>query len=176
MEEIWKAVVGYEGSYEVSNLGRVKSLSRMVYNGHVNRTTEERVLKSTLDGNGYPHVSICNDGIKKTAMVHQLMAIAFLGHTRSGLALVVDHINGVKTDNRVENIRIVTNRFNSSLGFRKNQDRLSSKYTGVYWNRSTKKWKAQIGIDGKRKYLGVYKNELDALNAYQVALSKLTEV
>jgi len=171
-EEIWKAISGYEGLYDISSIGRVKSLSRMVYNGRVYFLAKERILKDPLS-HGYHTVALCEYGVKKTEYVHKLVAITFLNHIPNGRKLDVDHINGDKTDNRVENLRIVTHRFNNSDGFRKNKDRLTSRYAGVSLNKITNTWRSQIQIEGKRKYLGYFKNELAAANAYKNALSKL---
>lgn len=173
MEEVWKSVKGHEGDYEVSSLGRVKSLPRMVYNGFGYFITKEKILKASLNGIGYPGVNIWADGAKKTMAVHLLVAIAFLGHTPNGIKMVVDHINGIKADPRAVNLRIVTNRFNVSFGERKNQDRLSSQYVGVCWGKKRKRWIANIMIDGKQKHLGQFENEIDASNAYQSALHKI---
>lgn len=173
-EEIWKSVVGYEGLYEVSNLGRVKSLPRVVYeNGYVHRTTKEKILKSPSGSAGYPNIGLCSEGLNRTTPVHLLVAVAFLGHTPDGHKLVVDHINGIKADNRVENIRIVTNRFNLSVGKRKSDNRVTSKYPGVCWHKCSKKWAAVLRLDGIPRNLGVFTNEIDAAHAYQDELLKI---
>jgi len=170
--EVWKDIIGYEGLYEVSNMGRVKSLARMVYNGHVYFPTKDRILKDTLT-HGYHTIALCTHGAKKTTYVHQLVAVTFLNHIPNGRKMDVDHINGDTTNNRVENLRIVTHRFNNTEGFRKDKDKLTSIYTGVSLHRVSNKWRSSIQINGKRKYLGYFANELDASTAYQNELSKL---
>jgi|SRR5665647_706007 len=172
-QEIWKTVKGYEGMYEVSDIGRVKSLPRLARYKSWKRGVGERILKIRLNRGGYPVVDLHNDGIQKTVSVHQLMAIAFLGHSPNGYSLVVDHIDGQKTHNYVENFRLVTNRFNCTLGVRRDRYRLTSKYVGVSWRKHRKKWRSQITIEGKQKQLGEFKNEVDAANAYLNELSKL---
>ncbi len=104
-EEEWKDIIGYEGKYQVSNLGRIKSLCRVVQrkNGHI-QTINERILKPTISNKGYYMVSL--DG--KTYTVHRLEALAFLGKSK----LTVNHINGIKTDNRIENLEFVTHKEN----------------------------------------------------------------
>ena len=86
---------------------------------------------------------------KKTHIIHQLVAIAFLGHMPDGMETTIDHINNIKTDNRVENLEVVTARENVS---RYNENRVtSSKNRGVCWSKQNQKWHAQIQINGKEK-------------------------
>jgi hypothetical protein len=159
--EIWKEVPGYEDLYEVSSLGRVKSLSN-------NGDKKEKIRVLRLDIHGYLSINLSNKKIKRYK-VHQLVAMAFLGHTPCGNKLVVDHINGIKTDNRLENLQIVTIRYNS----RKTQVNYSSQYKGVSFSKNKNRWIARIQIDGKSKYLGMHKTELEASEAYQ---NKLKEI
>jgi hypothetical protein len=170
-KEIWKPVIGCEGIYEVSNHGRVKSLKRIVEmkNG-IKRTVNERILKAGMDNHGYLILNLYNQGVYKTKKIHQLVAESFLNHIPCGLKLVVNHINFDKTDNRVQNLEIVTNRENS------NHKHLpsSSQYTGVCWAKQNKKWLARIFINGKNKHLGFFTDEYKAHLAYQSALAQLT--
>jgi hypothetical protein len=83
---------------------------------------------------------------------------------------VVDHINGIKTDNIVYNLQLLTTRQNVC---KSNNGNGSSKYIGVSWDKLHKKWRAQICINGKGTYIGIFKNELDARKAY---LDKLAEI
>lgn len=92
MEEIWKEVVGYEGLYEVSNQGAVRSLSY-----HLTRQT--KVLKLCKDHNGYLQVNLCKDGRQKSFTVHRLVARAFLPNP--GNLPEVNHKNEDKISNFV---------------------------------------------------------------------------
>lgn len=161
MEE-FRDIQGYEGLYQVSNLGRVKSLGN-------DKTRKEKILNPSIDGNGYFHVRLYKDCKSKTTKIHQLVAISFLNHTRCGHKLVVDHINDIKTDNRLENLQIITQRENAY----KTQCRYSSQYKGVYWHKVSNKWKAKITINRKQIHLGYFKCELAASAAYQ---NKLKEI
>ena len=163
--EIWREVKGYE-SYEVSNLGRVKSLARIDKRG---RAYKERILKPGVDYNGYFNVSLYKDAKPKTRTIHQLVAESFLNHTPDGYSLVVDHINGVKNDNNVKNLQLVSARENSS------KREGTSKHTGVHWNNRVKKWRSQIQVNGKIKYLGAFTNELEAAKSYQNALLEMVK-
>jgi len=172
MTEIWKQIKDYP-NYEVSNLGSVKSLKREVWCVKNNSYSiiKERVLKPAVSKTGYLTVSIS----KKTKKVHQLVAIAFLNHNPDGYKLVVNHINFIKSDNRLENLEIVTQRENSNRKHIKS----SSSYTGVSLYKRTDIWLSTIFIDRKLKHLGYFKNEYDAHLAYQrelkLVLTKLKE-
>lgn len=168
-EEIWKDIPGYEGHYQVSNLGRVKSLSRDSWNGKVFFKTVERVLRQKKNTNGYLSVTLSKNDKKKTLRVHQMVAVCFLDHVICGFKLVVDHINGDKTNNNVENLQIITTRMNII----KSRKPGTSKYTGVCFDKYSNKFKATIGFNGKNKHLGNFSNEYEAHLAYQKALKEI---
>ena len=171
MEEIWKDIPSYEGIYQVSNLGRIKSLSRLTSNIKGNYFTKELILNHNLcKSRGYPFVRVSIKSIRKTIVIHQAMAMAFLNHKPCGHKIVVDHINDVKTDNRLENLQLITNRENCS---KSRLGKGTSKYTGVSWAKANKKWLAQICINKKRYKLGFFTNEYDAHLTYQ---NKLKEI
>jgi len=135
--EIWKAVKGYEGIYEVSSHGIVKSLERIVEKSNGRKQTiSERILKGCDNGSGYLFVNLSNNGKTKTKKIHQLVAESFLNHIPCGYKLVVNHINFNRQDNRVENLEIVTARENTN---KKHLDSTSD-YVGVYWYKSRRKW------------------------------------
>lgn len=162
--EIFKDIPSYEGMYQVSNHGRVKSLKR--YGG-----TSERILKPIKHKKGYLLLRFSKAGKLKTQKVHQLVAMAFLNHVPNGNKIVVDHINHKPDDNRLENLRLVTHRKN--LSHRKTPG--SSKYPGVTWDKSRNKWLAQIYINGKHKHLGRFTNEEEAGQKYQEALTQIKD-
>jgi len=94
-------------------------------------------------------------------------------HLRKGDGYQVDHINHQTLDNRKENLNVVTNRQNQQN--QENQKPKSSKYPGVSWHKASKKWRADITIDGKQKHLGLFPTELDGFRAYINALNELNE-
>lgn len=108
--ETWKPVLGYEGAYEVSDLGRVRSVDRLQQDrrGRVLRC-RGRVLKSA-DWNGYRKVALSNNGHLSTFTVHRLVMEAFDGPRPDGMS--IHHRNGVRHDNRLENLEYVTHRRN----------------------------------------------------------------
>lgn len=169
-KEIWKPIKGYEGIYEISNIGRVKSLRRIVNNGYCDYFIEEKILKTSMNTDGYLKITLIKCKKRKTYKIHQLIAIAFLNHIPKGSTIVVDHIDNNKLNNNINNIQLITSRLNSS----KDKKNFSSKYTGVFLCKHLKKWVSRIYIKGKRVYLGSYSNEIEASSAYQEALKKIT--
>jgi len=167
--EVWKTIKGYEGLYEVSNLGRVKSLPRELCNSIRCYYTKEKILKPGIEGGGYFYVNLSKNAIVKNTKIHKLVAVEFLNHIACGYELVIDHKNDDKTDNRVENLQIVTQRFNA----RKTQGKYSSKYKGVTFCNTNKNWRSVIYIKGKNITLGRFKTEEEASEAYQNKLKIL---
>lgn len=104
--EIWKDIKGYEGLYQVSNMARVKSLEKKVRCAHGYRTLPEKVLKNKTSIGGYYYVNLYKDRTLKTAYVHKLVATAFIPNPKNKPQ--ADHINTIRTDNRVENLQWVT--------------------------------------------------------------------
>lgn len=162
MIEEFRDIKGYEGLYQVSSLGRVKSLKRK------NRL-KEKFLSSPKDNNGYLMVNLYKNNTKKSRKVHKLVAIAFLNHTPCKHILVIDHINNIKSDNRVVNLQVITQRENAN----KKHIKSSSKYVGVSWHKTRLSWQSSILINGKQKHLGNFTYEYQAHLAYQKALKKL---
>lgn len=105
--EIWKAIEGYEGRYEVSNYGRVKSLN-------YHRTGKEKVLKPAIDSNGYWRVGLYKNSKRKFFSVHRLVAEAFLPNPQN--LPEVNHKDENKANNRVENLEWCTAKYNSNYG------------------------------------------------------------
>ena len=166
-KEVWVDVPDYEGYYQVSDLGRVKSLDRL---DSVGRKMKSQIIKPYFNNKGYKIVSLCKNAVVSKIQVHQLVAMAFLGHTPCGYDVVVDHLEG-KLCNCVFNLELVTQRENTTRGYKKRKT--SSKYVGVYLNKSTGKWMSSIMVDGEKKYLGVFGNEENAAKYYQMALDSI---
>lgn len=105
MIEVWKTIDGFDGIYQVSNLGRIKSIDRLVcsfVNKH--RIKRGRILKPGTTPKGYHCVNLGKNETKKR--LHRLIAEAFLPNPEQ--KETVNHINGIKTDNRVENLEWAT--------------------------------------------------------------------
>lgn len=112
MTEVWKDVVGYEGLYRVSSEGRVKSLDRVRRNGSGSYLQKGRVVKLAVYPSGYWIARLSKDGKGHNHYVHRLVASAFLDNTRD--CKYVDHIDGDKSNNCVENLRWCTAKENSN--------------------------------------------------------------
>lgn len=165
--EIWKDIPNYEGVYQISNLGRCRSVDRNVYykDGRV-RFFKGRILCLRINPGGRYYVTLSSESKVKTFKIHKLVAMAFLNHTPCGYKEVVDHINNNPLDNRLENLCLTTQRHNASKD-RKNK---SSIYTGVSFCKTRNKWVAEIRIGSKRINLGAYNIEKDAHQAYVATL------
>lgn len=175
MKEIWKDIPGYEGLYQVSNLGNVKSLPRKICNYQGFHISKERILKPGKNSKGYLSVVLSDNknNIIKSKKVHQLVAMAFLNHKPDGsLKKVIDHINNNKSDNKLHNLQIITNRENCS----KDVKNKTSKYTGVSWEKRRKKWVVRIKINKKYLHLGYFDNEIEAHICYQNKLKDILTI
>jgi hypothetical protein len=152
MNEIWKDIDGYNGIYQVSSFGRIKSF----------KCKKETILNGSDGGHGYLKVTLN----KKSLVVHQLVAIAFLNHKPCGFNLVVNHKDFNRQNNNVNNLEIITQRENAN----RKHIPSSSKYVGVSYR---KPYKSQIKIKGKNILIGYYETEIEAHNAYQNKLKQI---
>ena len=111
MKEVWKAVTGYKNYYEVSNLGNVRSVTRTmerIHWGTISKYTKLGVpLNPYMHTKGYQKVDLTKDGEKNKLYVHRLVALAFIENAKNKPQ--VNHKNGIKTDNNVDNLEWVTN-------------------------------------------------------------------
>ena len=120
-EEIWKDIKGFEGLYQVSNLGRVKSFYRL----------KEKILKPSIEHKGYYRVHLHKNSIGKRYYVHRLVWEAFNGQIPENMQ--VNHINEIKTDNRLKNLNLMTAKENSNWGSR--NERIAKKHSIILKNR-----------------------------------------
>ena len=105
-EEIWNNIEGYEGLYQISNQGRVKSLKQ----------GKERILKPANNGKGYLQVQLYKNGEKKMCLIHRLVALTFIPNPQN--LPQVNHKTEDKTDNRVENLEWCSSKYNMNYGTR----------------------------------------------------------
>jgi hypothetical protein len=138
--------------YEISDDGQVRNVKT------------NRVLKTHFNHNGYLIVKIYAHGISYSFSVHALVWDAFSEQSRAGK--VIDHINEDKSDNRLENLQLLTNRENVSKSI-KSKGRLLP--TGVFFSKQMAKYVAQIKINNISKHLGFFNCPTAAMLAYQKA-------
>lgn len=103
MEEIWKVIDGYEGYYEVSNQGRVRSVNRQITCNGVTMLRKSQIRLPGKKEEGYLYVALSKEGVVQTEYIHRLVAISFL-EGRTEERSQVNHKNFIKSDNRVENL------------------------------------------------------------------------
>lgn len=135
--EIYKDIPGFEGMYQVSNYGNVKSLKRAITrsDGFIQHL-KERILGLRIDDKGYPCVNLSKNRVSKNHKIHRLIAITFLG--AQSAKQVVNHIDGCKTNNLITNLEITTYSGNTIHAFRtglkknkKGQDNYLAKLTNM---------------------------------------------
>lgn len=117
MVEKWKDIAGYEGYYQVSNIGRVRSLDRVVVKSNgVKLTLKGQILSAKSDYHGYLRVNLSKSGKVKLKKVHRLVAEAFLPNPDN--LPEINHKNEIKTDNRVDNLEWCSHLYNTNYGTR----------------------------------------------------------
>lgn len=145
-EEIWKPVVGYEGLYEVSSLGRVRSLDRY---DRMNHFWKGRILKLCTDGAGYLMVGLCSNSKVKTYKVHRLVAQAFIPNPDN--LPEVNHIDEDKRNNRVDNLEMCDGKYNSNYGTRKDRIRVTKLKNGIWTGLSKEEYNKKRYQENKDK-------------------------
>jgi hypothetical protein len=138
MIEEWRKIPNYD-EYEVSNLGRVRSLRRNI------------IMSQRPDRYGYKYVNLYSNG-RKTFKVHQLVAMSFLNHIPCGLEIVVDHINNVKDDNRLVNLQLISCKANNQK---------DKKNLGISYHKLQRRY--IVRVEGR--YIGGFKTEEEAKNS-----------
>ena len=116
--EIWKAIKGYEGIYEISEHGKVRSLNHLIkYSDGRSRIQKGRILKTSLSKKGYVRVSLSKQKKRFHTSIHRLLALSFIDNPENKKQ--VNHINGIKHDNRIENLEWVSNSENQIHAIKK---------------------------------------------------------
>ena len=154
--EIWKAIPGYESHYEVSSMGRVRSMDRITTHPR-NKTMflprRGRILKWEFDKYGYPVVTLSKDGKIRTFKIHRLVAMAFIPNPDN--LPQIDHINAKRYDNRPENLRWCTTQDNTAWRDKKNRPKVICKETGDTFESSydAAAWVIKRGLRSKKGIL-----------------------
>lgn len=161
--EKWKPIKDYIGLYEVSDLGRVKSLK-------YKRTQNHGILIQRFSNKGYLRVNLSKKKNQNTTKhVHVLVASSFLNHIPDKYNLVINHKDSNKQNNVLSNLEVVSQRYNIE---HYNTSKNNQKLIGVSFHKKTKKYQATIYLKPKRIYLGLFKTQKEAKKAYDKALKK----
>jgi hypothetical protein len=168
-EEIWLPVMGFEGYYEVSNLGNIKRLKRIVNNARSTRTLEEKMLlpKKTNNKYGYTTVSLSKEGKSYGAhMIGRCVYEAF-NNVKINATLTVAHKDGNKTNNKLDNLKILT---------RRNIKQVHKSNTGIVGVRKVKgSFHAYIKFGRKSILLHMSKDKNECRKIYQLAKAMIDE-
>ena len=137
-EELWKTIKGYDGAYQASTLGRVKSIDRTITNKRDRKQSfKETILTPDHAPNGYERVCLSKNGRYKHVRVAKLIYEAFVGPVPEGME--IDHINGDNTDNRLENLRVCTHKENCNNPITRERHRKANESR----SRKVKEWWAR---------------------------------
>ena len=168
--EVWKPIPGFDG-YEASNLGRIRSVDRIVVE---KCGIKSRFLKGMIivpqpnKKRGRLYASLGRRGKRPVAV---WVAMAFLGHVPNRLESVVDHINDDCTDDRLDNLQIITNRRNIAKGYA-SRVKASGLPTGVSRTQRNKKpYMSSYYLNGKKVFIGTFFTVEEASYAYQRAVT-----
>jgi len=152
----WENIAGYP-NYQISDKGFVLNKNKM------------RILKGSFHIDGYPRVKISLDKVRKHFRVHRLVAEAFLDNPND--CKYVDHIDGDRTNNNVENLRWCSNAENQMNKVKSSKN--TSGFKGVSLDRSSGKWQVRIKVGGVNRSGGYYSNAIDAAKAYNAKAIEL---
>ena len=147
--EVWKDIPNYEGYYQISNLGRIKSVARKVKYQNSYRNVKEKLKKTFIGKQGYERVELSKNGKIKKYNVHRIVANVFISNPLN--KETVNHINGIKTDNRVENLEWATRSENElhayKIGLAKNSEKQRN-VARLYCKENKIKSIIQLDLDG----------------------------
>ena len=174
MEEVWKSIDGYDGRYEVSNLGRVRSLE---FRNNQTAFSRTKIMKATDNGHGYLIVSLREGGGRKNHYVHRLVAEAFIPNPDN--LPVIDHIDHNRSNNIVTNLQWMTQGDNvrrSRYLMSKAREKATTNTGEKYISRQSKdglyRVTVRISETNRRKQIGLFKTLNEALEARDAALKE----
>lgn len=167
--EIWKPIPGYEGYYEVSDLGNVRGVERMRINKHGGFAFQKACkIKPSLTEDGYCQIRLSKDGVYKHTKIHQVVVKTFWGISTIQKGFVIDHKNNIPNDNRLCNLQIIS----ESLNTRKDKKNRTSKYPWVYFEKFTGRWRFCFSANNAKFKSRRFKDEEAA---YKFGINWMTE-
>jgi len=154
IKEYWKEIPNYEGFYEISNLGNVRRVGG-------------KILKGNLLRNRYWQVALSKNNHQKSFEIHRLMAFTFLNHKSSKFEIVVDHIDNNSLNNRLDNLQLVTHRYNNQ------KDKVNK--NGLIGIKKTKfgKFEAKLRINRLMVHVGNFETAELAHERYNKAVENI---
>lgn len=159
MKEIWKDIRGYEGLYQVSNFGRVKSF--------YGRTKEEIILSKSVDNKGYCRVILYKNNKPQLKLIHRLVAIEFINNIDNKPQ--INHINGIKSDNKVSNLEWCTGSENMIHAYKIGLEKTNGNMIHA------RKQNIKIAVASKRKKVtqkDIFGNIINEFNSVKDAIDK----
>lgn len=161
--EQWEDIPDYEGLYQVSDLGRVKSLEkpRKKSTNNPNSFVRLRIMKASL-GKRYLNTALYKDGVSKSFLVHHLLSIAFLNFRPNMGQTIVDHINNIPNDNRLCNLQLITRRHNNVKDVKSKSEAVGLYERNGFFN-------VTISLNRIACALGSFKDKKEAIEKHKEA-------
>lgn len=166
--EQWKDIKNYEGMYQISNYGRVKSLDRLSSNGHL---IKSRYMKVSKKNNDYLYVGLSKSGVQKKYFIHRLVALAFIDNPHDFPQ--INHIDENKTNNYYKNLEWCTQKYNNNYGTKVERQVNNTDYTKI---KRKMKCKKVMQLSLKDEIIKIYPSARAAarqLNISQGDISKI---
>ena len=162
---MWKDIKGFEGIYQISDSGEVRSLPRYFKNHSKLQFLQGRILKPCICGKGYYRVCLCKDGVVHEVYIHRLVAEHYINNTNN--CAVVNHIDGNKLNNKVDNLEWLTYSQNNQHAY---DTSLKARGAGYYNSKLSEQDVREILINGK------YTTYQNIANKYNVSKATVRDV